>query len=82
MHKYPEVGPDLVNVFHLVALDDHFHTHLTPGRHTYDITDIPFFGVFDYLTQLLIPVFHGGDAAAGFIKRLEPEGSFFRKDAA
>ena len=74
MNKEAEVGPDFVDVFHFIMIDHHFHTHLAPGGHPDNITDIPFFGMFHNLIQFLIPVTECGNPSAGFIKSLEPEG--------
>src|SRR5687768_17181652 len=77
MYKNTKVGPYLMYVFKLIMLYHHFHTHLAPGWHTHDITNIPVFGMLYYFIQFLIPVFHRGNATAGFIKCLEPERTFF-----
>src|SRR6478609_8655911 len=81
MNKESEVGPYLVNVFHFVMLDHHFHTHLAPCGHTNNVTDIPLTGMFNYFIQLFFPIFHCCNSSARFIKSLEPEWSLFSKDA-
>src|SRR6187401_3279729 len=79
MNKKSEVGPNLMNVFHFVMFDHHFHAHLAPCGYTNYITDIPFPGMFNYLIQFFFPIFHCCDSSPGFIKSLKPEWSFFSK---
>src|SRR5690606_29920519 len=81
VYKYAEIGPDLVYILHFVMLNDHFHTHLAPGRHTYYIADVPFFGMLYNFIQLLVPVAYGSNSSAGFVKGLKPERSFLGQDA-
>ena len=73
MNKKAEIGPYLMNIFYFIMFDDHFHTHLAPGRYSNDISNIPFLSVFNNLVQFLIPVLDSSDATARFIKCLEPE---------
>src|SRR5262245_35929579 len=77
MYKKAEVGPYLMNIPGLVMLYHHFHAHLAPGRHTNDVTDIPFSCMLNDLIEFLVPIGQCSDTTAGFIKCLEPERSFF-----
>src|SRR6187399_2340907 len=79
MNKESEVRPYLVNVFHFVMLDHHFHTHLAPCRYANNVTNVPFSGMFNYLIQFFFPIFHCRNSSAWFIKSLEPERSLFSK---
>src|SRR4030095_16127282 len=79
MNKESEVGPYLMNVFHFVMFHHHFHTHLTPCGHSYNVTDIPFTGMFHYLIQLFFPIFHCSNSSSWFIKCLKPEWPLFSK---
>src|SRR6187401_2583047 len=82
MNEESEIGPYLMNVFHFVMFDHHFHTHLAPGRHANNVTDIPFTGMFNYLIQLFFPIFHCSNPSSRFIKSLKPEWPLFSKNAA
>src|SRR6187397_3227354 len=81
MNKKTKIGPYLMNVFHFVMFDHHFHTHLAPCGNANNVTDIPFTGMFNYLIQLFFPIFHCCDSSSRFIKSLKPEWSFFSKYA-
>src|SRR5262245_6931024 len=81
MHKESEVWPDLVNVLHLVMVNNHFHTHLAPGGHANNETNIPFRGLLYNFIQLFIPIFHFGNLASGLVKSLEPEGTILSQNS-
>src|SRR5689334_9891527 len=80
MNKESQIRPDIMNRFHLVMFNDHFHTHLAPGRYTNYITDIPFRSFFNDLIQFFIPVLDPCDSSSGFVKSLEPEWAVFGQD--
>src|SRR6478735_1928047 len=81
VYKEAKVWPYFVNVLHLMVLNHHLHTHLAPGRYTYNVADVPFFCMLYNLVQLLVPVFYFGNASAGFVKGLKPEWTVLCKNA-
>src|SRR5262245_31076754 len=81
MNKESKIGPYLMNVFHFVLFDHHSHTHLSPCRHTNNITDILFTTMFYYLILLFFPILQGSNSSSRFIKCLEPEWPLLSENA-
>src|ERR1051326_8276412 len=69
-----------MDIIHTMVLDHHFHTHLTPGGHSYYVPNIPFLRMLHDLIEFLIPVFDRCNMTTRFIKTLEPEWALFCQD--
>ena len=82
MNKKTEVGPDLMNVFEIIAFNYFFKTELDPCRNTNKEGNIPTRGFLYDLIKFLRPVFFSCYFFPGLIQTLEPKWNIFRLYAA
>src|SRR5581483_5391778 len=82
MYEKAQVGPDLMDIFEIITLDDLFHAQLDPARNAHQEADIPLRSQPHYFFQLFGPVARARDLFSRFVKRLEPEGDLTGGNAA
>src|SRR6187397_3000537 len=82
MHIKSKVWPYVVYAVETIFGNDHFHTHLYPGGHADNKTNIPFRRFSYNFFQLARPVPLARNFFTRFIKWLEPERNFFGSNAA